>query len=121
MRKLIIILVLFLSAVPSCLAGDDVKEAQKAVSLSEDITHHSGRVESISAPQIVILADSGEKVILAVTPMTLAYDADMNLIALNKIKVNERVNIKCTPTEAGVCEAREIYVSKDDRKTRDAW
>ena len=70
----------------------------------------TGKVKSITTgnpskgteSQIVVVDDNSEKMTLVIDPEATFYDAEFYPITLDKIKVNDRVNIRYDTNKEGV-------------------
>ena len=62
--------------------------------------------------QLVIMDDKSVGMILVVNSKALFYDAQLNDITLDKIKVNDRVNIQYYITKEGVNNAYSFNILK---------
>ena len=65
----------------------------------------TGKVKKISKSQIVVVDDKSVEMTLVIDPEATFYDAEFYPITLNKIKVNDRVNIRYDTTKEGVNNA----------------
>lgn len=61
----------------------------------------TGKVKKISKSEVVLVDDKYAEMTLVVDPEATFYDAEFYPIALDKIKVNDRVNIRYDTNEKG--------------------
>lgn len=62
----------------------------------------TGKVKKISKSEVVVVDDKSAEMTLVVDPEATFYDAEFYPITLDKIKVNNRVNIRYDTNEKGV-------------------
>ena len=65
----------------------------------------TGKVKKINKSQVVVADDKSVEMTLVIDPEATFYDAEFYPITLDKIKVNNRVNIRYDKTNEGINNA----------------
>jgi hypothetical protein len=72
----------------------------------------TGKVKTLTKTQIVVLDDKSAEMTLVIDPEATFFDAEFYTITLDKIKVNDRVNIRYDKSKEGVNVATWFNVLK---------
>jgi hypothetical protein len=65
----------------------------------------TGKIKKISKSQVVVVDDKSGEMSLVIDPEATFYDAEFYPITLDKIKVNDRINIRYDTTKEGTNNA----------------
>jgi hypothetical protein len=111
MRKIIVLALAFIFASTISFAATTTKNKTADMEMTGKVkTVTIANASKGTKSEVIVTDDKSMEKTFLVNSTTTIYDAKFKAIALDKIKVNDKVKVKYITTKEGVCEAASINI-----------